>query len=140
YATHQGVKNTVTKVNRTNLLKVLGNAGLQAIITPNNLIADQLIRLVRSLQNSSGPGIEGFYRISNSKVEILQFHVTEGSPVCGKPLREMRIKRGLLLLCLMRQNEIIFPGGNDCLQPGDSAVVVTTEPNFQDIKDILRES
>jgi trk system potassium uptake protein TrkA len=45
-----------------------------------------------------------------------------------------------LLLCLMRQKEIIFPGGNDCMQPGDSAVVVTTEPNFQDIKDILLES
>ncbi len=140
YATQQGVKNTVTKVNRTNLLKVLENAGLQAIITPNKLIADQLIRLVRSLQNSSGPGIEGFYRISDSKVEILQFHVAADSPVCGRTLRELQTKPGLLLLCLMRQKEIIFPGGNDCMQPGDSAVVVTTEPNFQDIKDILLES
>ena len=140
YATQQGVKNTVTKVNRTNLLKVLENAGLQAIITPYKLIADQLIRLVRSLQNSSGPGIEGFYRISDSKVEILQFHVAADSPVCGRTLRELQTKPGLLLLCLMRQKEIIFPGGNDCMQPGDSAVVVTTEPNFQDIKDILLES
>ncbi|HHV42146.1 MAG TPA: Trk system potassium transporter TrkA [Clostridiaceae bacterium] len=139
YASSQGVKNTVTKVNRTNLLKVLDNVGLQAIITPNKLIADHIIRLVRSLQNSSGSSIEDFYRISEGKVEIIQFHVASGSPVCERKLKDLPIKSGLLILCILRQGEIIFPDGNDCLQAEDSTIVVTTEPNFQDVRDILEE-
>lgn len=139
FAAQQGVKSTITKVNRTNLLKVLEHAGLQAIVTPNKVIADNIIRYVRSLQNSEGSAIESLHRIGEGKVEALQFRVACDSKVCDKTLRDLNTKPGILILCILRKNEIIFPGGDDKIQGNDRVIIVTTEPNFQDIADILQE-
>ncbi|HHU07724.1 MAG TPA: Trk system potassium transporter TrkA [Clostridiaceae bacterium] len=139
YAAQQGVKSTITKVNRTNLLKVLENVGLKAIVTPNKVIADNIIRFVRSLQNTAGSSIESFHRIGEGKVEALQFRVADDSKVCNQPLRDLETKPDILILCILRNNIIIFPDGNDSIQGGDSVIIVTKEPNFQDIADVLKE-
>lgn len=139
YASQQGVKNTITKVNRTNLLKVLANTGLQAIVTPSDLITDHILSFVRSRQNTAGSGIEALYRISGGKVEALQFKIASASEVCEKPLRTLETKEGLLILGILRGRNIIFPDGNDYLRQGDSVILVTSKPNLQDISDILKE-
>ncbi len=139
YAAQQGVKSTITKVNRTNLLKVLENSGLQAIVTPNKVIADNIIRFIRSLQNTDGSAIESFHRIGDGKIEAMQFRISCESKVCNQTLQKLETKPGILILCILRKNEIIFPGGEDSIQSGDSVIIVTSEPNFQDINDILKE-
>lgn len=137
YAYHEGVEKTITKVNRTNLLKILSNVGLQAIITPHRLIADHIIRFVRSTENTEGADIDAFYRLSSGRVEVFQFHITNTSAACDKPLRLIKMKSGVLILCIMRDDEILFPAGNDEIRVGDDVLVVTTRPDFRDITDIL---
>ncbi|PKM53288.1 MAG: hypothetical protein CVV00_13050 [Firmicutes bacterium HGW-Firmicutes-5] len=60
YAYRKGAKKTITKVNRTDLLKVLDNAGLQSIFTPQQLIANHIIRFIRSIENSQGSNVSAF--------------------------------------------------------------------------------
>lgn len=139
YAAHEGVPITITKVNRTHLLTVLDTLGLQAIVTPKRLIADKIIRFIRSTENSEGSKIEAFYRISNGQAEALQFQVTENSPVCGILLQDLKTKPGLLILCILRGGRIIFPGGSDALLSGDQVVIVTTEREFRDVSDMLEK-
>ena len=139
YAAQEGVKKTITKVNRTGLLNVIQNAGLQAIVTPNALVADQIIRFIRSMENTDGSNVEAFFRIGSGRAEALQFKVAPDSPVCGAPLKTLPIKEGLLILCVLRPSEIIFPEGEDVILPGDEVILVTTLPNFQDISDILEK-
>ena len=50
---------------------------------------------------------------------------------------ELRLKAGLLIACIVRNNRIITPGGRDTLEPGDAVVVVTTQKNLENIRDIL---
>ncbi|MGI6157193.1 MAG: Trk system potassium transporter TrkA [Saccharofermentanales bacterium] len=137
YASRVGVPKTITKVNRTNLLNVLDNVGLQAIITPRRLIADEIVRFVRSTDNIKGSNIEAFYRVAGGLAEVLQFHVADDSPVCDIPLMDMETKPGLLILCILRDDDIIFPSGSDIIRPNDEIIVVTTTPNFRDVSDIL---
>jgi trk system potassium uptake protein TrkA len=47
------------------------------------------------------------------------------------------MKSGVLILCIMRDDEILFPAGNDEIRVGDDVLVVTTRPDFRDITDIL---
>jgi trk system potassium uptake protein TrkA len=139
YAAQEGVKKTITKVNRTSLLNVIHNAGLQAIVTPNALVADQIIRFIRSMENTDGSNVEAFFRLAPGRAEALQFKVAVDSPVCNEPLHSLPLKKGLLVLCMLRGADIIFPEGGDTILPGDDVIVVTTHPNFQDISDILEK-
>ena len=139
YAAQEGVKKTITKVNRTSLLNVIHNAGLQAIVTPNALVADQIIRFIRSMENTDGSNVEAFFRLAPGRAEALQFKVAVDSPVCNEPLHSLPLKKGLLVLCMLRGADIIFPEGGDTILPGDDVIVVTTHLNFQDISDILEK-
>lgn len=140
YASRMGVPKTITKVSRTDLLKVLDNVGLQSIITPQRLIADHIVRFIRSTENSFGSNIDAFYRLSDGNIEILQFIVKESSRVVGIPLSKLMRKPGILIICIIRGEKVIYPGGSDLILAGDEALIATTNKGFTDIDDILEET
>lgn len=137
YAGNQGVKKIVTKVNRTDLLKVLDCINLGSTITPRRLIANIISRFVRALQNSEGSNIEALYRLADNRAEALLFHVHEDSAVTRIPLKNLNLKKHLLVVFIVRKSKLIFPDGQDMILPDDRVAVVTTNHNFDDIDDIL---
>ncbi|MDI9469196.1 MAG: Trk system potassium transporter TrkA [Bacillota bacterium] len=136
-AARMGVPKTITKVNRTDLLKVLDNVGLQAIITPNRIVADQIIRYVRSLENSEGSAVVAYARLGDGALEAVQFHVSDSCKACHRPLSELAIRPGILLLAIQRGEQRITPGGGDRILPGDDVVVITGGLPLRDLDEIL---
>ena len=55
-----------------------------------------------------------------------------------KPLEELVLKDNLLIACIMRGKNIMYPRGKDMIRVGDSVVVVTTHKGLDDVKDILK--
>lgn len=139
YAKSEGVKKTVTKVNRTNLVKLLEAQPLDSIITPRRLIADIIIRFVRAMQNSEGSNVDALYRIADNKVEALQFTVRSDCKIAGIPLINLTLKNHVLIAAIMRNGHLIFPRGTDKIQTGDRVIVVTTHINFNDLDDVLAD-
>lgn len=141
YAYRMGIKKTITKVNRTDLLKVLDNVGLQSIITPQRLIANHIIRFIRSTENSQGSNISAYYRLLDGRVEVLQFKVKGTCCEVGIPLMDLKTKPGLLIACIIRNGKIIYPNGANKILTDDEVIVVTTKhKNFQDIDDIFEKN
>lgn len=137
FAAKQNVPKTITKVNRTDLLKVLDNTGLQAIVTPRKIIANHIVRLVRSLANSDGSNLEAFYRIADDKAEILQFRISEDCKATEQTLAELTTKPGVIIACIIREGRFIYPRGHNRIKVGDEVILVTTSPNVHCIDDIL---
>ena len=46
-------------------------------------------------------------------------------------------EKDLLVACIIRDNRVIFPSGNDCIQPRDGVIVVTTRETLEGLNDIL---
>lgn len=136
FASQHGVNRIVTKVNRRDLLKIVGDVGLQTIITPKSIVADHMISTVRALHNSRGSNVEALYRLIDNRVEALQFKVSNQSKVINQTLRDLQTKKNLLIAYIIRNNELIFPGGMDTIQAGDSVIVVSTT-TLSDLDDIL---
>ncbi len=140
YAKKMGVKRFVTKVNRTQMLDILGTNQLQAVITPKRIIADRVLRTVRATQNSQGSNVEALYRLLNNQVEALEFNVKGDAEVIGVPLMNLDIKPDCLVALISRGRDIIFPSGQDKILPGDHIVVMSSRDRFDDIDDILKEA
>lgn len=138
FASRMGIPKTITKVNRTDLLKVVDNVGLQSIVTPKRVIANHIIRFIRSKENAQGSNISAFYRLLDGRVEVLQFKVRDTFISAGIPLSDLTTKPGLLIACIIREEKIIYPNGRNCILPNDDVIVVTTKhKDFQDIQDIF---
>lgn len=137
YARHKGVKKVITKMSRVEIMKILDSTKLRTIITPKQIVANEIIQFVRARSNALGSNVEALYRLADNRVEVLQFRVTRQSDVCHIPLAQLPLKENVLIAYIMREGQLIFPGGNDSLQPHDRVLIVTTQKGFDDINDIL---
>ena len=69
----------------------------------------------------------------------LEFGVTTPAPYIGVPLKDLKLKSGILLAGIVRQNgQIIIPSGDDVLNLHDDVIVVTKDTSLRDIGDILQ--
>ncbi len=137
YAAKKQINRIITKVNRTQMLPILDNVGLQTIITPKRIIADHILRFTRALANAEGSNINAVYRLFNNRVEALDFVVKDNSHVVDIPLKDLRTKSQVLIAFIMRKGEIIFPTGDDVIKRGDHIIVITTETTLHDLDDIV---
>lgn len=129
----------ITKVNRMSFDNILDQLDLGSIIYPKYITADYILQYGRAMQNSIGSNVETLYHILDNKAEALEFCILKNSPVVDIPLKDLRLKRNLLLGCIHRKGKVIIPRGNDSIQVGDTVVVVTTQKGLDDIQDILEK-
>ncbi len=128
---------SVTKINRIAYDSVIGSLGLDTIINPSNIAAENIVRFVRAKEKSVGGNMQTLHLILDGKAEALEFAVDEDNPFAGKTLMELNLKKNVLVACITRQGKIIIPRGKDTILPGDSVIVVTTMQSVKDIKDFL---
>ena len=137
YAGTLKLPKVVTKINRMSFQEILDSAGIESVISPKGITVNQIVRYVRAMQNSQGSNVETLHRIVGGRVEALEFSAGYCPGLTGIPLKDLRTRKNLLIACIIRGRQTIYPGGNDAIEEGDSVVVVTTEHQLKDLRDIL---
>lgn len=132
-------RKVVTKINREQLNEVIHNLELDSVVFPKLLTAQKILRYSRATKNSIGSNVKTLYRLYEDKVEALEFAITENSKITGIPLRQMKLKKGLLISAITRNDKLLIPDGQTEILPGDSMIVVTTHLGLQNAQDILAE-
>jgi trk system potassium uptake protein TrkA len=138
YANTKNVGKVIAKVNRTNYMGLLGSVGVESIISPKDITANYIIRFVRAMENSAGSNVTTLHRIVEDKAEALEFQVRKNSGCIGRKLRDLNLKPNLLIACIIHDNKVIIPHGDDVINEGDSVIVVTTNRFLGDLDDILQ--
>ncbi|CAM3027909.1 Trk system potassium transporter TrkA [Hathewaya histolytica] len=137
FALNSNIHNVITKITRVNYNDIVKKVGVESVISPKMLTANKIIRYVRGLKNKQGNFIENLYKIVGDKAEALEFVANETTTCIDIPLKDIKIKKGVLVACIVRDHNIIIPGGNDSIKNGDSVIIVTERKHVADINDIL---
>ncbi len=127
----------VTKINHITFKDVINNLDLGSVIYPRYITSEAIIAYARAKKNSLGSNIETLYHLFDSQVEAIEFRVQNESKITGISLMELSLKKNLLIAFINRNENIIIPSGQDCIQVGDTVMIVTTHTGFNDILDIL---
>lgn len=141
YALRKGVKKVITKVNHIhqNMAKNLG-LGLGSIITPQNITANTVVRYVDGLDGVIGSNIRTMHQIfsgDKGTVEAIEFQVNKKARCLNVPIRNLKLKEGILIGCISRDSEIIIPSGDTEIHIGDSVIIITKNNEILDLDDIL---
>ena len=111
--------------------------GLESIISPKELTASIILRYVRALQNSVGSNIQTLHKLGADNVEALEFRVTKNVRLTNIALKNLSLKKNLLIASIIKRDRVVIPSGDDTLEPGDSVIVVTSNNTLRDLQDIL---
>ena len=138
YAAKCNVDKVITKINRLNVMKLLSSIGLECMVSPKSITANSILRYLRGLEHSDNSIIQTLYKIVDDRVEAIEFVAAEGFDGLGLPIKQMKIKKNIILACIIRGNKIIYPHGDDTIEKGDTVIVVAkSEAAVHDLDDIL---
>lgn len=138
FAKKQGIGKIITKINEDRRAHIVEDFGIDSVVSAKAATADSILSYVRARKNSQGSAnVETMYQLVDGKVEALEFIVKSATRYTGIPLKDLQLRSNNLIACIARKNQIIIPNGDDCIEPGDSVIVVTMEPHVEDIADIL---
>ena len=137
YAYKQNVHKIITKINKTSLIGLVESLSMVSTISPKEITSSQIVSYIRATNNSRGNNVITLYKLVNNQVEALEFKANEKSKALNISLKNLKLKKNLLIAGIIRDGEVIIPSGDSYIQTNDSVIVVTTNQYLDELDDIL---
>ncbi len=91
------------------------------------------------MQNSKGSVMNALYKIADATPRLWNLWPMQ-PPETGTPLRELRLKPGILVAVLVHQGRIVIPDGSSSIAAGDTVIVISRNHGILDLNDIFEDS
>lgn len=140
FAHAQGVRKTVAKVNRNELVKLIDPEGVDLVITPHISTGDMIIRYIRSHEKSEGSALEAYARLSPEGVEASEFIAEDNDEVTRSPILALQLDPSIVIANILRGRNRIIPKGNDQIMPGDRVLIVSASKRVMTLDEILKDT
>ena len=137
YAKHQKVPQVIAKLGRAENLDLLGELPMGSIVSPKELCCNTITRYVRAMKNQVGAAVT-VHTIADGQAEAIEFIVDANTRHLGEALKNIRIKKNILVASIMHGRNIVIPNGDSSFATGDRVVIVSPSGNvIQQLNDIF---
>jgi trk/ktr system potassium uptake protein len=92
--------------------------GIKPVISATDLI----LRLIE--HEVPEYGLVHLLDLPQENLEIIELEVAEGSEAAGKPVRDLGLPEGSLVISILRNKEGFVPAGDSIVQAGDEVLLV----------------
>ncbi len=133
YAKNKGVSKVITKVNSNQLGDVSSSLDLDSIVSPKHIIADEILRYVRALENSEGSKLETLYTLMNKTAEAIEFTIEKEFDFTNVEIKDLKIKKDVLIAGIIRNGKAIIPCGTDVILPLDKIIIISKSQQIKDL-------
>jgi trk system potassium uptake protein TrkA len=110
---------------------------MTSVVSPKDITTQKILSYIRAKSNSHGSNVRTLYKMVNNQVEAIEFVAKDDKKIVNKPLKELILKKNILIAAIIRDNEVIIPGGNDFIKADDSVIVISKDHLLDDLSDIL---
>ena len=141
YAKQLGVPKVISKINRQDYYDVISKLDIDSFINPKLITAYTILHYVHGLQKGEGGKMEAIYQIAGGNADAVEFHLTSETKNLGIPLKELgpKLKKGILIVSVLRNGQIIIPEGGTSLLSGDNVIIVSNTDKILSINDIFND-
>ena len=126
YAHSKNVPQVITKLSRAENRIMIDALNLGSVVYPKELCCNNIARYVRAMGNQSGAAVS-VHAIADGQAEAVEFLVDEHTRFCKTPLKDIKLRDGVLLVSITHGSKTEIPGGFSTFHKGDIIVVVTSE-------------
>ncbi len=124
YASGCGVSQVITKISRGEDNRITDSLPLGSVVRPKALCSANIVRYVRAMENQTGAAVS-IHAIADGRAEAIEFIADQSTLHCGIPLKDLKLKSGVLIVGITRRGHIEIPSGNSIFLPGDNLVIVS---------------
>ncbi|MBQ9774178.1 MAG: Trk system potassium transporter TrkA [Clostridia bacterium] len=136
YGHSRKVPQIITRLGQLETSEFVEDLPIGGVISPGKFSCNTIVRYVRAIHNQDGSAV-AIHHIADGQAEAIEFDVDPDTFHCGEPLKQIRLRKNIRLVCIARGNEAMIPNGDSYFEEGDSVVVVvsgdTVVPTLNDI-------
>ncbi len=131
------VPQVITKLGHIDNTDILGNLSLDSVVSPKELCCNTIVQYVRAMKNQTGAALT-VHTIADGQAEAMEFFVDNKVKHCGEPLKSLKLKKGVLVVCISKGATMEIPNGESYFQAGDIVYIVTGKgKNIYQLNDIF---
>lgn len=130
-AKNLGARKTITRINKFAYIPLIQPIGIDHLVCPRLSAINSILHFVRQGKVISAVSIKG------EEAEALEAIAQEKSDIVGKPIMEMNLPTGTLILCFQRGDDVIIPTGLTVIEPNDRLLIISTHKNIPKIEKAL---
>ena len=127
YAWSKNVPSILTRIDSPGHLKLLHRINLDITLSSSEISVYKLIRFVHNQEAGDAPNeIEKYSTVAENLAEVLQFTASDDFSMIGVEFKDpkFKLKKNVLVASIIRDGELIIPGGASKILKGDKVVVV----------------
>jgi trk system potassium uptake protein TrkA len=132
-AKHLGAKRTVVRVASSDDVRHYGRVH-EHVFKADLLLSTQILTTTQILNSVLGYNTLEVEYMAGGDIQVRRIHVEAGSPLHQKPLKDMGLPRGSLVLAFINENGLEVPTGDDSAMPGDDALVLATSDVIDEVE------
>ncbi len=126
-----GAAHTFALVDNPALAGLIGEVGIDAVISP------RLLSVSLALQFARKGRVKAVAALLDDAVEVFEVEAGAGCRLVEKPLAQLGLPRGVLVAALRRDDRILLPTGSDRIRANDSVLLITTTKTAARLDDFL---
>jgi trk system potassium uptake protein TrkA len=130
-AKNLGVQNTVTRIGKANYYPLLATIGIEKVVSPRLSAVSSILKNVRQGNVLSDISILG------ERGEFIEAIAMETSDITNKPLQKISFPKGAILICIMRNGQVIIPSGPSVVLPGDRMILFAIKQAVKKLEKLL---
>jgi trk system potassium uptake protein TrkA len=139
YANSCKVPQVITKLGRAENLSLISQLPVGRIVSPKELCSRTIARYVRAMSNGVDvASAVTIHFIAGGQAEAIEFVVDTATRYCGVPLKDIPLKKNVLIASISHDRTSEIPAGNSMYHVGDHLVIVTASDKVvQQLNDIF---
>ena len=126
-----GARSTITKVSKFSYFPLMNTIGLSKIVSPRLSAISSILQEIRRGKILSAISVLG------EDAEVIEAMALETSDIAGKPLKKISFPKGAILVCIIRNNEIMIPSGESVVAPGDRIILFAQRHAVKKLEKLL---
>ncbi len=126
-----GVKKAISLVNKAGYTHLIPLLGIDGVMNPRRASIGKILHFIRKGKVISATPL------GDEKAEAVEFIALETSDITDRPLKDIDFPKGTIVGAITRNGEVIIPGGDSIILPGDHVILVTLRSSIPKIEKIL---
>ncbi|MCD6118562.1 Trk system potassium transporter TrkA [bacterium] len=127
-AKESGAKETAVVLNKGEYVQISHRLNIDVVLSPRLLAVNKILQFIRR------GNINSISLIGEGAAEVIEFTALAGSRGVGRPLASINLPRGAIVGAVVKESEVIIPGGDDVIEVGDSVILFALAENLKTVE------
>lgn len=126
-----GARKTITVVRHLHYLSVLPTIGIDAVVSPRLSAIGRIMHYIRRGK------VLSVTTLKEEDAEVIETVALDTSDIVNRPIKDLKFPKGALIGAVVRDEEVIIPGGNDIILPEDRVVIFALQSAIPKVEETL---